>query len=132
MKTSISLALGVIAGFGFGAVSIHSLHAQGKPPVYLITEIDVTNPEAYAKEFAPRAQATVKAAGARFVVIGGTAGVGARPVTAIDGTPPKRMTIQAWDSLDALNKWYNSAEYQAALQIGRKHATFRRYAVEGQ
>jgi uncharacterized protein (DUF1330 family) len=50
--------------------------------VYLITEIDVTNPEAYAKEFAPRAQATVKNAGARFVVIGGTAGVGAKPIHA--------------------------------------------------
>jgi len=31
-----------------------------------------------------------------------------------------------------MNKWYNGADYQAALTIGEKYATFRRYAVEGQ
>jgi uncharacterized protein (DUF1330 family) len=115
-----------------GAAAVTGLHAQSKPPVYLITEIDVTNPEAYAKEFAPAAQKTVQAAGARFAVIGGTAGVGAKPITAMAGTPPKRITIQVWDNMDKLNTWYNSADYQAALKIGEKYATFRRFAVEGQ
>lgn len=53
-------------------------------------------------------------------------------MTAFSGTPPKRVTIQAWDSLDALNAWYKSEAYQEALKIGQKYATFRRYAVEGQ
>jgi uncharacterized protein (DUF1330 family) len=134
MNTRISVALGVVVGFGLGAVSIHTLHAQAqsKPPVYLISEIDVTNPDAYGKEFAPKAQATVRGSGARFLLIGGAAGAGAKPVTAIAGTPPKRVTIQVWESLEALNKWYHGADYQAALKIGEKYATFRRYAVEGQ
>ena len=134
MKTRISIALGVVVGFGLGAVSFHALHAQaqGKPPVYLISEIDVTNPDAYGTEFAPKAQATVRASGARFILIGGTAGAGAKPVTAVAGTPPKRVTIQAWESLEAMNKWYYGADYQAALKIGEQYATFRRYAVEGQ
>ena len=42
------------------------------------------------------------------------------------------MTIQAWESMDAMNKWYKSEEYQAALKIGEKYAKFRRFAVEGQ
>ena len=110
MNTRISIALGVVIGFGLGAVSIYTLHAQaqGKPPVYLISEIDVTNPDAYGKEFAPKAQATVRASGARFIVIGGAAGAGAKPVTALAGTPPKRVTIQAWESIEALNKVYAS------------------------
>ena len=132
MKRYFGLALVLLAGTVIGAAAVTGLHAQAKPPVYLITEIDVTNPEAYGKEFAPRAQATVQAAGARFIAIGGTAGVGAKSITAMAGTPPKRVTIQVWDSLEALNKWYNGAEYQAALKIGEKYATFRRYAVEGQ
>jgi uncharacterized protein (DUF1330 family) len=111
---------------------VQGLQAQGKAPVYLISEIDVTNPEAYGKEFAPKAQATVKASNAKFVVIGGAAGAGAKPINAIEGTPPKRVTIQQWESMDALNKWYNGADYQEALKIGKQHATFRRYAVEGQ
>ena len=53
--------------------------------VYLVTEIDVTNPEAYGKEFAPKAQATIKAAGGRLVAIGGAGGAGAKPVLAIEG-----------------------------------------------
>jgi hypothetical protein len=55
------------------------MHAQGKAPVYLITEIDVTNPDAYGKEFAPKEQATIKGAGAKLVVIGGAGGANAKP-----------------------------------------------------
>jgi uncharacterized protein (DUF1330 family) len=46
------------------------VHALGKAPVNLITEIDVTNPDAYGTEFASKAQATIKAAGGEFTVIG--------------------------------------------------------------
>ncbi|HEX8168579.1 MAG TPA: DUF1330 domain-containing protein [Beijerinckiaceae bacterium] len=132
MRTHLAVTLSMLAGIGFGAVAVQSLHAQSKPMVYLISEIDVTDPENYGKEFAPKAQATVRSSGAKFVAIGGAAGVGAKPVEAIEGTPPKRVTIQAWESMDALKSWYNGADYQAALKIGQKYATFRRYAVEGQ
>jgi uncharacterized protein (DUF1330 family) len=107
------------------------LHAQVKAPsVFLISEIDVTNPEAYGKEFAPKAQATIKAAGGRLVAIGGVGGAGAKPVVGIEGTPPKRVVIQGWDSVDQLKSWFNGADYQAALKIGSQYATFRRYAIE--
>jgi uncharacterized protein (DUF1330 family) len=132
MNPYFGMGIGLLAGVVIGAISVSGLNAQGKAPVYLITEIDVTNPDAYGKEFAPKAQATIRNAGAKFIAIGGAAGAGAKPVTAIEGPPPKRITIQAWDSLEALTKWFNSAEYQDALKIGRKYATFRRYAVEGQ
>jgi uncharacterized protein (DUF1330 family) len=39
--------------------------------------------------------------------------------------------IQQWESMDALMTWYKSADYQAALKIGEKYATFRRYAIDG-
>ncbi len=132
MKTYLAVSFGMVAGIAVGGFAVQGLHAQAKPPVYLVTEIDVTNPEAYGKEFAPKAQATVRAAGAKFTLVGGAAGVGAKPISAIEGTPPKRVTIQQWESMEALNKWYNSADYQEALKIGRQYATFRRYAVEGQ
>ena len=132
MKHYFGVGLGMLVGVAIGAVAVSGLHAQGKAQVYLITEIDVKDPDNYAKEFAPRAQATIKAAGGRFVIIGGVAGVGAKPITGLSGEAPKRITIQAWDSMDAINAWYKGADYQAALKIGEKYATFRRYAVEGQ
>ena len=121
-----------LAGIAVGGVEIQGLHAQGKPTLYLITEIDVTDPDKYAQEFAPKAQATIRNAGGKFIVIGGNAGVGAKPIHAMDGTPPKRVTVQAWESTEAMKNWYESEAYQSALKIGRQHATFRRYAVEGQ
>jgi uncharacterized protein (DUF1330 family) len=132
MKQYFGVGLGMLAGTLIGAAAVSGLHAQAKPPVYLITEIDVTDSDGYSKEFAPKAQAIIKAAGGRFIAIGGLAGVGAKPVTALQGTPPKRVTIQAWDSYNALKAWFNGADYQAALKIGEKYATFRRFAVEGQ
>ena len=102
MKQYLGLGLGVLVGTVIGAAAVSGLHAQAKPPVYLVTEIDVTNPEGYGKEYAPKAQANIKAAGGRFVALGGTGGVGARQVTALSGTPPKRATIIAWDNLEFL------------------------------
>ena len=132
MRTHVTVALSMLTGIGVGAVAVQGLHAQSKPMIYLINEIDVTDPEKYGAEFTPKAQASVKASGARFLVIGGAAGAGAKPIHAIEGTPPKRMTIQVWESVEALKKWYESPEYQEALKIGHKYASFRRYAVEGQ
>jgi uncharacterized protein (DUF1330 family) len=132
MKQYFGLAIGLLAGTVIGGAAVTGLNAQTKSPVFLITEIDVTNPDAYGKEFAPKAQATIKAAGAKFILIGGAGGASAKPIETFDGTPPKRITVQQWDSLDALKAWYNSKDYQDALTIGRKYATFRRYAVEGQ
>jgi uncharacterized protein (DUF1330 family) len=132
MKQYLVLGVGLLAGTAIGAAAVTGLHAQAKPPVYLVTEIDVTNPEAYGKEFASKAQATIKAAGGKFVVLGGAGGASAKPITSIEGTPPKRIAIQQWESLDALKAWYNGKDYQDALAIGKKYASFRRYAVEGQ
>jgi uncharacterized protein (DUF1330 family) len=131
MKQYLGVVLGMIAGTVIGAAAVTGLNAQVKAPsVYLISEIDVTNPEAYGKEFAPKAQATIKAGGGRLVAIGGVGGNGAKPVATLAGPAPKRVVIQGWDSIDQLKTWYNSAEYQALLKIVEPYATFRRYAIE--
>ena len=129
MKTHYTVTLAMVAGFGLGAVAVQGLHAQAKAPVYYIAEIDVTNPDAYGKEYAPKAQAIIKAAGGRFLAIGGVA-AGAK-VTAFDGEPPKRVVVQAWDSMDKIQAWRANPEYVEARKIGEKYAKFRSFAVEG-
>jgi|SRR6516162_5785993 uncharacterized protein (DUF1330 family) len=127
MKQGFGLGVGLLASTLLGAAVVTGLHAQAKPPVLVVTEIVISDPEGYGNEFVPKAQ-NVKAAGARFLAMGGT---GAKPITSFEGVPPKRVTIQQWDSFDALKAWYSSTEYQDALAVGRKYATFRRYALEG-
>jgi uncharacterized protein (DUF1330 family) len=132
MKTYLGVAFGMVAGMAIGGFAVQGLHAQGKAPVFLVSEIDVTNPEAYGKEFAPKAQETIRSSGGKFIVIGGVAGAGAKSIIAVEGTPPKRVAIQQWESMEAMKKWYEGAAYQEALKIGKQYATWRRYAVEGQ
>lgn len=125
MKTKSSALLGMLGGVALGAVAVHGLHAQAKPQVYYIAEIDVSNPEAYAKEYVPTAQATIRAAGGRFLVSGGK-------TTPIEGDPPKsRIVVQVWDSVEKIQAWHASADYREARKVGDKYAKFRGFAVEG-
>lgn len=123
MKTRTSIALAIIAGFGLGGISIHTLHAQGKPPVYTIAEIDVSNNDGYMKEYAPRAQALIKEKGGKLIA--------ASNGTALEGAPAKRVAIQQWESMEKARAWHSSKEYKENRKIGDKYAKFRIVAVEG-
>jgi uncharacterized protein (DUF1330 family) len=129
MKTHHTVALAMVAGFGLGAVAVQGLHAQAKAPVYYVAQIDVTDPDAYAKEYAPKAQALIKAAGGRLVAIGGAAS--AAKVIAFDGEAPKRAVVQVWDSMEKIQAWRANPEYIELRKIGDKYAKFRSFAVEG-
>ena len=62
MKIHYAIAV-AIGAFMAGGLAVQSLNAQAKPPVYFIAEIDVSDPEGYGKEYAPKAQAIIRAAG---------------------------------------------------------------------
>ena len=48
MKTQYTVALSMLAGIGLGAVAVQGLHAQAKPPAYLVIEINkVNDPEGF-------------------------------------------------------------------------------------
>ncbi len=125
MKTHYTIALSLFAGAALGAGAIQALYAQAKPPIYYVAEIDVKDVEGYTKEYAPLAQASIKANGGRFLAVG-------QKVTSIEGDPPKpRVAIQVWDSMDQIQKWRNSPEYKKAREIGEKYAKFRAFTIEG-
>jgi uncharacterized protein (DUF1330 family) len=130
MKSRWSIAVSTLVGMGAGALATDRLHAQLKPPVYFIGQIDVTNAEGYAKEYLPRAREIIKAHGGQLVAAGGAAGSG-KPVIAVDGEPPKRVVIYKYDSVDALRAWRNDPAYEEVRKIGERYAQYRTFAVEG-
>jgi len=132
MKRRYTLTLAMLAGCGLGAAAVQGLHAQAKPPIYYVVEIDAADPEAYAREFAPQAQAIIKAAGGRFVAIGGAGATGAKPVIEIEGEPPKRAVVMVWDNMEQIKTWWSNPEYAALRKVVDKYAKFRSFAVEGQ
>jgi uncharacterized protein (DUF1330 family) len=131
MKSNYKIAVGLLAGVALGGLAIEGLHAQAKAPVYYVAEIEVTNPDAYAKEYAPKAQALIKAAGGRFLAVGGAAASSGGKVTAFDGDPPKRVVVQVWDSVDKIKAWRANPEYVELRKVGEKYAKFRSFAVDG-
>ena len=125
MKTRYVAALSVAAGIAIGAAAVQTLHAQAKPPGFIIAEIDVSNQEAYAKEFLPLASKALGAGGVKFLARGGK-------TMAIDGEPPKgRVIIGQYESIEKAYATYTSPAYKDARKIGDKYAKFRIYALEG-
>jgi uncharacterized protein (DUF1330 family) len=113
------------AGVAIGAGAVQGLHAQSKAPVYVVTETDVTDLNAYIKDYVPLVQATIKTAGGVRLAAG-------QNIIALEGAPPKaRVAINRFDSLDQVKAWRESPEYKEARKISDKYATFRSLAVEG-
>ena len=124
MKTRTSIALAVIAGFAIGAVTIEGLHAQAKPPVFTVAEIDVTNVDAYVKEYAPKAQALIRAKGGKVLV-------GTNNVVVLEGQPARRLAVHQWESMEKVRGWHGSPEYRELRKVGDKYAKFRILIAEG-
>ena len=124
MKTRFTTALSMLAGAALGGAAIQALHAQAKPPVYMIAINEVSDQEGYSKEYVPPAQKSVKDHGGEYVAAG--------PGTLLAGNLPHGpVVILRWESMEALEGWRNSPEFQAALKIGEKYAKFNIVAVNG-
>jgi uncharacterized protein (DUF1330 family) len=125
MKTHYAVALAMLAGFGLGTEgAVQGLHAQAKPPVYSVAEIDIADQAAYST-YVPKAQAAIKAAGGKILAAGGK-------ITTVEGEPPKsRVVIQQWDSLEKYQAYRNSSAFKELLPMREKAAKFRSFVVEG-
>jgi len=125
VKTVYVMALSAAAGIAIGAAAVQTLHAQTKSPGFLVAEIDVSNVEAYNKEFLPLASKALAAGGAKFLVRGG------KHVANDGAAPPQRVVVSQFESLEKAVATYQSAEYREARKIGDKYAKFRIWAAEG-
>ena len=126
----IGVGLGMLASAALGGLAVEAVHAQAKPPVYFIGEIDVSNPDGYAKEYLPRAREIIKAHGGRLIAAGGAGGSGS-PVMAVDGEAPKRVVIYLYPNMDAVRAWRNDPAYEQVRKVGEKYATYHTFALEG-
>jgi uncharacterized protein (DUF1330 family) len=126
MKTRYVVALSLLTGVAIGGAAIQGLHAQAKPPAYVVAEIDVSNQDGFVKEFAPLAvKALATGSGYKAIARGGK-------TMSIEGAAPKnRIVINTFDNMDEAMKAYNSPAYKDARKVGDKYGKFRIYAVEG-
>lgn len=113
-----------------GALGSEALHGQTTPPAYLIGQIDVSDPDGYAKQYLPKAREIIKAHGGRLIAAAGSAATGAK-VVAVDGEAPKRVVIYMYPNMEALKAWRNDPAYVQVRAVGERYATYHTFAVEG-
>jgi len=128
MKTSHVIGLSMLAGIAVGAVAIQGLHAQAKPPVYLVVDIsEVTNPEDW-KAVTGRPMTALDAIMKDF---GGRYLIRTDKITALEGTASKRLILIAFDNVEKAKGWYNSAEQKKVNENRMKNTKSRAFIVDG-
>jgi uncharacterized protein (DUF1330 family) len=124
MKMRFVVVISVMAGAALGGAAVQVLHAQARPPAFVVGEIDVKNAELLDKEYVPNASKAVRDGGGKYLVAGGKS-------VSFHGEPPRRIAIMVFDNLEKAEAAFTSAAYREAKAAGDKYATFRIYAVEG-
>jgi uncharacterized protein (DUF1330 family) len=124
MNRTLTLGLGVLLGAALGAAAVNGLHAQGKTPgAYAILDISEVVDAAAMKSIVAKASASVKAGGGEYLAR-------TDKITALDGVPPKRVVILAFDNTDAAKAWYNSPAQQEINAMAEKALKQRWYVVD--
>jgi uncharacterized protein (DUF1330 family) len=125
MNRSVTIGLAMLIGAALGAAAVQGLHAQAKPPIYVIGEIDYLDLAAYLSDYAPKARAVLEAAGGKLLAAGGK-------TTTVEGEPPKsRVTLQQWPSIEQFRAYRNSAAFKELLPLREKVGKFHTFTVEG-
>jgi uncharacterized protein (DUF1330 family) len=125
MKSNHKLALAVLAGISIGVGGAHAIHAQQvkTPPGYVISEVDVTDPDTF-KKYAEKAPETVASSSGHYLVRGGK-------IQAVEGDAPKRIVVIAFESAEKARAWEYSPAYEAIKPIRQSSAKSRIFIVEG-
>ncbi len=124
MKAHYAVALAVVTGFGLGAVAVQGLHAQAKPPAYLLAEVQVTDPDTW-KQYIAALPGTLAPYKTRTLAR-------ANPVALDNSAPPAgSLVIIAFNNMEDVKAFWNSPAYQAIIPLREKSAKTRVYAVEG-
>ena len=125
MKTWYTVALSMIAGAALGATAMQGVNAQlAAKKAYTISELEVLDAQA-APGVAQRVQAAQAEAGGRNLRTGGGKVVG------MEGpTPPKRVGLTEWESLEKAEAFFKSKAFTDLPDREKAIKTIRRYAVE--
>lgn len=124
MRKLVGPGLGMVAGIAIGAAAIQGLHAQAKPPAYVVIPIlKVTDADTF-KKIAPIAGPAATAAGGHYIIRGDK-------ITKLDGTPPARLVVIAFDNVEKAQAWANSAPIKQVNELRAKSTQSLSFIIEG-
>jgi len=128
MNARYKIALAMLAGTALGAAAVQGLHAQAKPPAYVVIPIlKINDADAFKTGVIDKANATageMKAGGGEYIIRN-------TKFTSLDGTPPERLVIIKFDSVEKAQAFENTAS-QKEINAGRvKTTNSLAFIVEG-
>jgi uncharacterized protein (DUF1330 family) len=125
MNRSIALGLAMLAGGVIGATAVNGLHAQGKAPgAYAVIDISaITNADVF-KSVVAKAGPALQESGGHYIAR-------TEKITNIDGAPPARFVIIAFDSVAQAQAWDKTAAQQEVDSLRKQSTTSRAFIVEG-
>ena len=119
MKTNYKVAMALVAGAAIGGAAIQGLHAQAKPPAYIVIHIlKINDAAAFKADVVDKAIATageMKAAGGEYIIRN-------TKFTSLDGNPPERLVILKFDSVEKAQAYENTPA-QKEINAGRMKST---------
>jgi uncharacterized protein (DUF1330 family) len=126
MNTRYKIALAALAGIGIGGAAIHELHAQAKPPAYVVVAVrSIKDADAFKAGVTDKASpALVTGAGGRYVVRTQT-------IKSLDGPAPQRFVMLAFDSVEKAQAWSDSPAIKEITAARMKSTDSLSFIVEG-
>jgi uncharacterized protein (DUF1330 family) len=125
MTMPTKLAAALAGSLVFGCIGFGALHAQTKTsPAFWVTETLEVSDQAAFLNVIKGVPATLQSFGGQYIVLGGKIAPG-------EGSPPRRITIVAFDSMEKAQQWFNSPAATAARAQAQSFAKIRSYFVEG-
>ncbi len=92
---------------------------------YIYAELEVTNPEYFNAEYAPRVQPVLQKYGAKFLISGG------QPQVREGDREVKRVVFLEFESGEKAREFYDSSDYQDVIGYRFDSARAHLYILEG-
>jgi uncharacterized protein (DUF1330 family) len=126
VKTNYKVAIALVAGAAIGGAAIQGLHAQTKPPAYIVIPIlKINDAAAFKAGVVDKSMpADVTAAGGHYIIRG-------QKITSLDGDPPARLIVVAFDSVEKAQAFSNSAAQKEVNAARIKSTNSLSFIVEG-
>jgi uncharacterized protein (DUF1330 family) len=121
MRIPYKIVLAMFASFAFGT-TLSGLRADTKPGAYVIVDISEVTDPALNKTLIPKVIPATSAYGQLLTTT--------ENVVALDGTPPRRIALIAFDNLDKVREWYKSPLQEEINAIRQKSSKGRVFAVD--
>jgi uncharacterized protein (DUF1330 family) len=126
MYLNLKATAAIAGSFMLGAGAIQALHAQSKPPAFVVAEVAVKDKEGFEKNFLEATRKDIADHGGKYL-----AGGYDKTLSLSGAEPPNRVVIVQFANMDAVKAWRDQGAMDMENTVGNKYASFRIYAVEG-